>query len=599
MDSFDKDKITKIALGILSVGVLFKGIEKFTKKTDSGFELDAEKWNKDMNAVPIALDFFCASEILKVNNNIEINEARKKIQTIITNSEFGFLIYERKETKALMEIIAERLQYYSSYYNEEGSLALRREVETLEDKLLQVSQGEYKKYLTDIAFKAKLRGLMELPNAEKYKKIRVRFAPNPNGPLSMGHSFGIIINNIYAKTYDAEYILRYDDTDPDNKVPQAQLYEQIKDEFEFLTDRTSDDYKLYVSSENADKYIGYARKLIEEGKAYVSYIPHQEFAKKYQMHLTDEEIAKERTPNESKQGIASPDRNKPVWLNLKQFDEMVETGTYREEDGTMRKPMDLHLRGDEDAETILPTVWLKTPLNHGEKSFRDMKIMRATYRRHPSSDALVFPYLNFQGAIDDHDLKITHMIRGADLWKTERAYPLIWKALGWNLDDLPVFMYWPRLFFENFSVPYIDPQTGDEAELRAIGTSKLAKLVRLPEFGGNWCNPYFPTVCSYMAKGYPASYLTDFWLGDVWGKEFMSFNGEKEGKFKALTKPKGMSRCMMYIGWKKLGTFQKDQLQVPYPLTEEGELRDTPSITLVDRLVGEPMPHLRVMQSEY
>ena len=67
---------------------------------------------------------------------------------------------------------------------------------------------------------------------------------------------------------------------------------------------------------------------------------------------------------------------------------------------------------------------------------------------------------------------------------------------------------------------------------------------------------YFPTVCSYMAKGYPASYLTDFWLGDVWGKEFMSFNGEKEGKFKALTKPKGMSRCMMYIGWKKLGTLK-------------------------------------------
>ena len=154
------------------------------------------------------------------------------------------------------------------------------------------------------------------------------------------------------------------------------------------------------------------------------------------------------------------------------------------------------------------------------------------------------------------------------------------------------------MFFEDFSVPYTDPETGMRKELRAIGTSKLAKLVQLPDFGGNWCNPYFPTVCSYMAKGYPSSYLTDFWLGDVWNKKFESFNGEVEKGKPSLTVAKGEATVKMFVGNAELGRFKKDQIRVPYPLNAEGELRDTPSITLVDRVLNEPMPHLRVMHSE-
>lgn len=595
MESMDF-RLKELFLGAIGVGVIFKGLDSFLK--DKDIDLLAEDWNKEMRDVPTAIDFFVASEILKHNGNISNKDALKNVQATITDTKYGFLNYERRETGQLRKVIQDRIEYYKYYYNREGSLALRREVERLEIRLLEVSKGEYKKYLKEIRFDAQLRGLMRLPNAEKYDKIRLRFAPNPNGPLSMGHSFGIITNNVYANVYDAEYILRYDDTDPDNKVPQAHLYEQIRDEFEFLTDRTSDDYTLYVASQNRNKYINYARKLIEEGKAYVSYIPHGEFSSKYQMHLTPEEQAKGRSPNQSRQGIASPDRNKPVSVNLKQFDQMVEMGYYVDEDGTVCKPTDAHIYGDEDESTQLPTVWLKTPLNHPTRKYRDMKIMRATYKPHPSSDAKVFPYLNFQGAIDDHDLKITHMIRGADLWETEIAYPLIWKALGWNVDNLPVFMYWARLFFEDFSVPYTDPETGMRKELRAIGTSKLAKLVQLPDFGGNWCNPYFPTVCSYMAKGYPSSYLTDFWLGDVWNKKFESFNGEVEKGKPPLTVAKGEATVKMFVGNAELGRFKKDQIRVPYPLNAEGELRDTPSITLVDRVLNEPMPHLRVMHSE-
>ena len=54
-------------------------------------------------------------------------------------------------------------------------------------------------------------GLPDLPNL-KGKPV-LRFAPNPNGPLSFGHSRGLVINGQYAKDLDGELILRFDDTD--------------------------------------------------------------------------------------------------------------------------------------------------------------------------------------------------------------------------------------------------------------------------------------------------------------------------------------------------------------------------------------------------
>ena len=279
---------------------------------------------------------------------------------------------------------------------------------------------------------------------------------------------------------------------------------------------------------------------------------------------------------------------------------MVATGTYYAQDGTLCSPTQGHfMRTGDDADTfkevgtIVPTVYLKTPLETGKSKWRDIKIMRATARTHPNEVGYVWPYLNFQGAIDDHDLRITHMIRGSDLWETEEAYPFIWDALGWDIRQLPTFIYWPRLFFNDFSIPYTNLETGEAEYLKAIGTSKMALLIQnQPEFEGNWCNSLFPTVCSYMAKGYPASYLQDFWLEDVWGVVFPFFNGEeikvKEkgvvvGVIPALSKQVGKAKIDTRIGAGSLGAkpnFRKNQAQVPYPLTKGGMMRGMPNIEL-------------------
>jgi len=581
MDDFMK-RIAMVATGAIGVFAAFKGMDYLTGKR--GF--DAEEWGGNPEVIPVAVDYFCASEVLK-SNGVPNKNAVGEIRAVLMNKESPFILFNRKQTKILIDMIQKRLGHYRNLYYDRGELALYRAIESLEVELRVVSSDEFSEYLIKKAFAAKLRGLPELPETNK-DRVRVRFAPNPNGPLSMGHSFGIIINDIYAKAYGGDYVLRFDDTDPDIKRPLAHLYPQIEDEFQFLTDRTPDEYELHVASDNRGRYIALARQLIADGKAYVSYIPHSTFSEKYQRTM-------------EKKGVASPDRDKSVELNLRQFDEMVSRGYYAEEDGTLRKPTDNHLT--KSGPTTVPTVWLKTPLDSYGK-FRDIKIMRATFREHPNVDGYVWPFLAFQGAVDDHDLKISHMIRGCDLWETEIAYSLIWKELGWDLNELPIFMYWPRLFFANFGIPYTDPDTGEAKLLRAIGTSKMAKLVQLPEFGGNWCNQYFPTVCSYMAKGYPASYLRDFWMGEVWNKNLPFFNekpigvkGEK-GYHAPLTKKERTAPIRMRVGEKALGYYKTQQAQVPYPLDSEGNLRDAPSITLVDLEVGQTTPNMRVMNAE-
>src|SRR6185369_2280238 len=87
--------------------------------------------------------------------------------------------------------------------------------------------------------KEKREGLKPLPNATKGAVV-MRFAPNPNGPLSLGHSRGVSILAEYQRMYDATMILRFDDTDPQVKPPLMDAargwdgYKMIQADYEWL-----------------------------------------------------------------------------------------------------------------------------------------------------------------------------------------------------------------------------------------------------------------------------------------------------------------------------------------------------------------------------
>ena len=84
----------------------------------------------------------------------------------------------------------------------------------------------------------------------------LRFAPNPNGPLSLGHSRGVVINNYYSKSNDGKIVLRFDDTDTVVKPPLLDAYEWIIDDFVWLTGTMPD--VIIKASERMNVYLGYA-----------------------------------------------------------------------------------------------------------------------------------------------------------------------------------------------------------------------------------------------------------------------------------------------------------------------------------------------------
>ena len=111
--------------------------------------------------------------------------------------------------------------------------------------------------------------------AEKQKKVRVRFAPSPTGPLHMGGVRTALYNYLFARKNNGDFILRIEDTDQKRYVQGAENY--IAEALEwcgFLIDEgpeNSGEYGPYRQSERKGIYKQYAEKLISSDNAYYAF----------------------------------------------------------------------------------------------------------------------------------------------------------------------------------------------------------------------------------------------------------------------------------------------------------------------------------------
>jgi glutamyl-tRNA synthetase len=119
----------------------------------------------------------------------------------------------------------------------------------------------------------KAEGLKELPGDTS--RVVLRFAPNPNGPLTLGHSRGVVINSEYARMYDGKVVLRFDDTDTKVKPPLPEAYGWIEDEYEWLAGRSAD--IIIRASERMPLYLEHAERMIAERFGYVCRCSADEF----------------------------------------------------------------------------------------------------------------------------------------------------------------------------------------------------------------------------------------------------------------------------------------------------------------------------------
>ncbi|MHA1506234.1 MAG: glutamate--tRNA ligase [Candidatus Asgardarchaeia archaeon] len=333
----------------------------------------------------------------------------------------------RDRIKDVIEIAKEFIQIVNSLSVDEQ----RKRLEEIAPELL------YKKDK-----KLEEKKLPELPNFNKYKKIVMRLAPYPSGPLHIGNARMVVLNDEYVKMYDGELILAYDDTIGSEKkriAPEA--YDLIKEGLEWLGVKW---HKTIYKSDRVPIFYDYCRKLIEMGYAYVCKCSQKDFIEKYKKQKRD-----------------CPHRNRPVEENLEDWDRMLE-GYYREKEAVVR---------------------LKTGMDNPNPALRDVVIMRISEREHPrvGDKYRVWPLLEFNWAIDDHLLGVTHILRGKDLIKEDIIEEFVWNVFGWKKAE---FIHYGRIMFKGIS----------------LSKSKAQAMIRKGIYRG-WNDPRTWSLQSLASRG--------------------------------------------------------------------------------------------------
>jgi glutamyl-tRNA synthetase len=243
------------------------------------------------------------------------------------------------------------------------------------------------------------KGLPDLEGAEQ--GVVMRFAPNPSGPLHIGHARAAVLNDAYVKQYGGRYILRIEDTDPKRVDPDA--YAMVIEDIAWLGLGITE---TVTQSDRLPLYYDLCRQLIRRGGAYVCTCNNEHFR----------ELKQAKT--------ACPCRDQPVEKNLDLWEKMLDH-TFREGEVTVR---------------------IKTDLNNPDPAMRDFPAFRILdFPPHPKVTAHVYPLMNFSVVADDHLLGVTHVIRGKDHIANTRRQRYIYDHFGWKV---PVYRHYGRMGIE-------------------------------------------------------------------------------------------------------------------------------------------------------
>jgi glutamyl-tRNA synthetase len=323
-----------------------------------------------------------------------------------------------------------------------GPEAQRAELEALAPELLERKE-------------TKTAELPPLPGAEEGKAV-LRLAPYPSGPLHIGNARAFLLNDEYAKRYRGKLILAFDDTIGSEEKPiLPESYDQIRDGLEWAGIEI---HEVVYKSDRIPLHYEWAERLIGTGRAYVC-----ECAPERLQALRREMKACEHRLQEADETFA-------MWRAMLD-------GQYREGDAVLR---------------------LKTDVAYPNPAFRDRVLFRIAEREHPrvGTKYRVWPLLEFSWAVDDHLLRITHVIRGKDLVIEDLMEEAIWDALG--IDRRPHFVHFGILRFKDLELSksryrreveagrltgYDDPRTWSLQSLRRRGCRPAALRSFVLSFG--------------------------------------------------------------------------------------------------------------------
>lgn len=233
-------------------------------------------------------------------------------------------------------------------------------------------------------------------------EVRTRFAPSPTGYLHIGGLRTALYAYLYAKKNGGKFILRIEDTDLERYVDGAVevIYSTMR-EAGLIWDEGPDvggEYGPYIQTERKDIYLKYARQLVEQGDAYYCFCTKERLAK---MH---------------EDGATKYDKH-CLSLSREEVERRIAAGE--------------------------PYVIRQNIPESGSTTYHDMVFGDITVENKELEDNVLIksdgmPTYNFANVIDDHLMRISHVIRGVEYLSSTPKYNLLYKAFGW---ELPQYMH--------------------------------------------------------------------------------------------------------------------------------------------------------------
>lgn len=300
------------------------------------------------------------------------------------------------------------------------------------------------------------------------RKVRVRFAPSPTGPLHIGGVRTALFNYLFARQHGGDMILRIEDTDSRRFVPGAEEY--INEALGWLGIgidegvREGGAYGPYKQSERKEIYRKYVDQLLADGKAYIAFD-------------TPEELDKARAehPNFQYDASTRTSMRNSLTMPAEEVQALI--------DGGHQYVVRFLIEPGQDV-VVEDLIRGRVVIN---SSILDDKVL------YKSADNL--PTYHMANIVDDHLMEVSHVIRGEEWLPSAPMHVLLYQALGWA-DTMPQFVHLPLL-------------------LKPVGNGKLSKRdgdkLGFPVFPLEWHDPKSGEVSSgYREQGYLPKAVVNF-----------------------------------------------------------------------------------------
>lgn len=286
------------------------------------------------------------------------------------------------------------------------------------------------------------------------RRVRVRFAPSPTGPLHIGGVRTALYNYLFAKKNNGDFLLRIEDTDQNRYVPGAEDY--IIESLKWCGIKVDEgvtvggEHAPYRQSERKPIYKKYAEELVAKGFAYYAFDTAEE------LEALRKELEAAKAKNTSYSAQVRMKMKNSLTLSKEDVEKKLADGD----------PYVIRFKMPENEELKVHDIireWVTV-----NTSTLDDKVLF-------KSDGM--PTYHLANVVDDYLMKISHVIRGEEWLPSLPLHVMLYRAFGWE-EAMPEFAHLPlllkpdgkgklskrdgdRLGFPVFPLQWVDPKSGE------------------------------------------------------------------------------------------------------------------------------------------